>query len=165
MTSATAESVPGLRACLVSLGGDIFAVDVQSVREVVVFEVITRVPLAPPPVIGVANLRGEVIPLVDVRSLLGIVPRRPQRFTKALVVAGEPGVVAVAIDEVLALEAFDGVTALSDAARKKYGGCAIGFLARGPALVTLLDATKLIAAVRPDVVAGSGHAGALDSAR
>lgn len=150
MTTTPIESPAGLRACLVSLGGEIFAIDVQCVREVVVFEEITRVPLAPPPVIGVANLRGEVIPLVDVRPLLGVVPRRPQRFTKGLVVAVEAGLIAVAVDEVIALEPFDAVIALSDAARRKYGACAVGFLARGPALVTLLDATRLIAAVRPE---------------
>lgn len=150
MTTTIVESPAGIRACLVSLGGEIFAVDVQRVREVVVFEEITRVPLAPPPVIGVANLRGEVIPLVDVRPLLGVVPRRPQRFTKGLVVAVDASLVAVAVDEVIALEAFDDVIAPSEAARRKYGACAAGFLARGPALVTLLDATKLIAAVRPE---------------
>ncbi len=148
MTTAVADSARGVRACLVTLGGEIFAVDVERVREVVVFEEITRVPLAPPPVLGVANLRGEVLPIVDVRRLLGVASRRPQRFTKALVLA--TGVtVAVAIDEVLALEAFDDVLALSDAARKKYGGCAAGFLERGPAVVTLLDAVKLVDAVRP----------------
>lgn len=163
MATALGDSARGVRACLVSLGGEIFAVDVRRVREVVVFEEITRVPLAPPPVLGVANLRGEVIPIVDVRRLLGVASRRPHRFTKALVL-GVGGPVAVAIDEVLALEAFDDVLAPSEAARKKYGGCVAGFVERGPAVVTLLDAVKLVDAVRPHGTGAGAAAGALDPA-
>lgn len=60
------------RVCLISLGGELYAIDLQSVREVFEVESITRVPGMPPRILGVANLRGIVIPLVDLRLMLGL---------------------------------------------------------------------------------------------
>jgi purine-binding chemotaxis protein CheW len=60
------------RACVVLLGGRPFAVDVTDAREVVVLETTTPVPGAPAAVIGVMNLRGNVLPVVEARPLLGL---------------------------------------------------------------------------------------------
>ena len=65
MTTLPAESHPGARqarACLVKLAGSRFAVEVRYAREVVVFDGLTVVPLAPPHLLGVVNLRGSVMP-------------------------------------------------------------------------------------------------------
>ncbi|MGH7384526.1 MAG: hypothetical protein ACREKG_05040, partial [Candidatus Rokuibacteriota bacterium] len=48
------DASPALRACLFALAGFRFAVDVRSAREVVVFDEITVVPLAPPQLVGIA---------------------------------------------------------------------------------------------------------------
>lgn len=60
------------RVCLITLSGCLFALDLQSVREVFPVESITPVPGMPSVLSGVTNLRGVVVPLVDVRSLLGL---------------------------------------------------------------------------------------------
>ena len=54
-----------MRAAIVSLGGEIFTIDLQNVREVFVVESITPVPRMPSGLVGVTNLRGSVIPLLD----------------------------------------------------------------------------------------------------
>ena len=69
---AAPDAPPTPRACLFALAGARFAVDVRSAREVVVFDDITAVPLASPHLVGVANLRGTVMPIVDVRDMLGL---------------------------------------------------------------------------------------------
>lgn len=60
------------RVCLVSLSNELFAIDLHNVREVFEVESITPIPGTPAALAGVANLRGTVIPLVDLRRLLGL---------------------------------------------------------------------------------------------
>jgi purine-binding chemotaxis protein CheW len=74
-----ADSVPGqpkstdaLRACLIELGQEWFAIDLRQVREVFEPELITPVPGMPDALVGVTNLRGTIIPLADVRRALGV---------------------------------------------------------------------------------------------
>jgi purine-binding chemotaxis protein CheW len=49
------------------LGGEIFAIDVAKVREVLDFTTITKIPRTPDFMSGVINLRGNVVPVVDLR--------------------------------------------------------------------------------------------------
>jgi purine-binding chemotaxis protein CheW len=60
------------KICVISLGGEHFAVDFHHVREVFRIESITPVPGMPAALVGVANLRGVIMPLVDIRSFLGV---------------------------------------------------------------------------------------------
>ena len=48
-----------------TLGGETFAMDIRSIREVIQFGGITQVPLMPPFIRGVINLRGSVVPVID----------------------------------------------------------------------------------------------------
>ena len=69
-----AESMPDahVRVCLISAGAELFAIDMGNVREVFEVEAITPVPGMPAALVGVAKLRGIVIPLVDLRHVLGL---------------------------------------------------------------------------------------------
>jgi len=60
------------RMCLITVGGELFAMDLGHVSEVFEVDSITPVPGAPSTLIGVANLRGAVIPLADLRPSLGL---------------------------------------------------------------------------------------------
>lgn len=68
------------RICLVTLGGELFAIDLRHVREVFELESITPVPGLSSTVVGVANLRGTVMPLADLRPSLGIPATTAQPF-------------------------------------------------------------------------------------
>ncbi len=61
-----------MRAAIISLGGELFTIDLSSVREVFVVESITPVPGMPSGLVGVTNLRGTVVPLLDLRPMLGL---------------------------------------------------------------------------------------------
>lgn len=61
-----------MRAAVISMGGDLFTIDLKSVREVFVVESITPVPGMPSGLVGVTNLRGTVIPLLDLRPMFGL---------------------------------------------------------------------------------------------
>ena len=56
------------------VGGYLFGVEVALVQEIVRMQPITPVPLSPPEVAGLINLRGEVLPVLDVRARLGLPP-------------------------------------------------------------------------------------------
>lgn len=73
------SSVPS-RICLITLGGESFAIDLAHVREVFELETVTPVPGMPSSLIGVANLRGTVIPLADLRPSLGVSSQAPSKY-------------------------------------------------------------------------------------
>lgn len=57
------------------IGGQLFGMPIRSVQDVFLPERITRVPLAPPEIAGVLNLRGRIVTLIDMRQRLGMPPR------------------------------------------------------------------------------------------
>lgn len=54
-----------------TLGGESFAMDILRIREIIEFGAITEVPAAPPMVRGVINLRGAVVPVIDLSARFG----------------------------------------------------------------------------------------------
>ena len=66
------------------LDGDLYGVEVEHVQEVLRSQSITRVPLAPPAVAGLINLRGQVVTAIELRERLGR-PARPAG-TEAVVI-------------------------------------------------------------------------------
>jgi len=149
VTTSLLDTSAVVRACIFVLGGEPFALDVAHVREVMIFDEFTVVPLAPPHVIGLANLRGDVMPIVDARALLGLLPRRPDRAHRTLVVAADDLEIALAIDGVMSLEAFAEIVPVEEAAGRPYAQWTLGFLKRDDLLVPLLDAAKVLNALRP----------------
>jgi len=144
---APAEAQPAIRACLFMLAGSPFAVDVRSAREVAVFDDITVLPRAPAPLIGVANLRGTVIPIVDVRPLLGLPVQRLGRSLRTLIVRDGAIQVALAVEGVLGLEPFEEIMPLDDTVGAAHRGFDLGLLKWGDGQATLLDAGKIVQAL------------------
>ena len=58
--------------CVLTLGGELFAIDLRHVSEVFEVESVTVVPGVPSFLIGVTNLRGTIVSLVDLRGSLGL---------------------------------------------------------------------------------------------
>ncbi len=54
-----------------ALGADLFAMDIRTVREIIQMSAMTRVPLMPSFVRGVINLRGAVVPVIDLHARFG----------------------------------------------------------------------------------------------
>jgi purine-binding chemotaxis protein CheW len=93
------------------LGHEIFATDVAKVREVLDFTTITEIPRTPDFMAGVINLRGSVVPVVDMRLCLDM--SKTERTTNTCIVVlevlleNEPvviGALADSVEEVIDLE-------------------------------------------------------------
>jgi purine-binding chemotaxis protein CheW len=92
--------VTTVRAVLLPLGDEWRALEVGRVREVVAAPLATPLPAVPAAVIGVFNLRGEIVPLFDLALLLGLAPTRPAAFAVvAGTAAGLAGLAASALPE------------------------------------------------------------------
>lgn len=69
-----------------TLGNEYFALDVEHVEKILEYQPVTEVPKAPEYMLGVFNLRGEVIPLVDTRIKFGMTKTEINTSTCVLVI-------------------------------------------------------------------------------
>jgi purine-binding chemotaxis protein CheW len=93
-----------------SLAGETYAIELLRIREIIEHVPITRVPGMPPAVLGVINLRGRVVPVVDLAVKMGLGARPITRWTCFVIVEalleGERttlGLLADSVSEVLDL--------------------------------------------------------------
>lgn len=82
------------------LADEEYGVGISDVREIVPVPPVTRVPRAPPAVRGVVNLRGKILPVIDLRDLLGMPPRDDDPQTCIVVVGVRGMLVGVSVDRV-----------------------------------------------------------------
>jgi len=72
-------------------GGEVFAVDMAPVQEIIRLPKVVRVPLAPPTLDGLANLRGRILPIVSLRRMFGFAEQEHDDATRAVVIdVGQP---------------------------------------------------------------------------
>ena len=74
-----AEAAASAQFLTFTLGEEVFAMDIRTVREIIQHGAMTTVPLMPAFVRGVINLRGAVVPVIDLQARFG---RPPARITK-----------------------------------------------------------------------------------
>jgi purine-binding chemotaxis protein CheW len=92
------------------IGNETFGVRIGSVREIVRVPEITAVPSAPETVEGVINLRGKIIPVMDLRKRFGHADIQPDKKNRILVVELENklvGLIVNAASEVLKISPSD----------------------------------------------------------
>jgi purine-binding chemotaxis protein CheW len=86
--------------CTFRVGGEDYAIDIMRVREIIPPAPVTPVPRSPSFVEGVVRLRGDVIPVLDVRRRLGLKVTPPTRKTKYLIVNVAGRRLGLVVDEV-----------------------------------------------------------------
>jgi len=82
------------------LGAELYGVDISRVHEIIRLQSVTRVPRAPAFVEGVINLRGKVIPVVDLRRRFGLATAEHTRASRIVVVEIGDQVIGVVVDGV-----------------------------------------------------------------
>jgi len=80
------------------IGDEEYAVPILSIQEIIKPFTWTRVPQVPPYVLGVFNLRGAVIPLIDLRLKFGLPPKKQSDDTRFIVMRHGDDVAGFVID-------------------------------------------------------------------
>lgn len=105
-TLPVAPDLGGLPVLVFTLDGKRFAVPAQYIRRIEYPAPLTRVPGGPPWLVGLANLMGEVIAVVDARCWLGLPEAPARKGRRWLVLAYEDELIALTIDQLPVLQAF-----------------------------------------------------------
>ena len=83
-----------------TLGNEHYGVDILKVQEIRGYDAVTRVPDAPDYIKGVINLRGTIVPVIDLRLKLRLEQARYDAFTVMIVLNMEDRVVGIVVDSV-----------------------------------------------------------------
>jgi purine-binding chemotaxis protein CheW len=158
------ESGKDLEVLTFGLEGEIFAVEAESVREILDLVAVTDVPNSRPFVNGLINVRGKVVPLADLHIRFGMPPFTQSIDTRVVVIEvpldGEPTTIGVIADKV-----FE-VTGLAAAAMEEPPDIGLkwrrefiaGIGKRDEDFVTVLDMTRIFAMQETESVNRSGEA-------
>jgi purine-binding chemotaxis protein CheW len=143
VSESALDHAPSVSACLVEIAGRLFAVEIGQAREAHTFAGYTAVPLGPPQLIGMTNLRGAIIPILDLRVPLGLPARAATATVQALVVEANEVRVALAVDSVRGIESLDEGLEPADPAVGVVG-LERGHLRRGDDAVPVLDVAEIV---------------------
>jgi purine-binding chemotaxis protein CheW len=86
--------------CTFSVDGLYFGVEVERVQEVLRFQELTRVPLAPAVVSGLINLRGQIVTAVNLRQRLALRERPAGQLPMSVILRSDDGAVSLLVDEI-----------------------------------------------------------------
>lgn len=117
-----------LQLCTFMLDEFCLGVDVLQVQEVIRSQQMTPVPLAPPAVAGLINLRGQIVTAIDLRCRLGLPGRADGPPPMNVVVRTDDGAVSLLVDEIgdvieVSADAFEPPPEMLDASvRDVVGG-------------------------------------------
>jgi len=130
--------------------GEEYGVDILCVQEIKGWDGVTRVPYTPDYLLGVMNLRGVIVPVIDLRTRFGVQQREPDSSTVVIVVRvhsehGEKtaGIVVDAVSEVYSVTP-ENIKATPDLGAVADGACVRGLASVDGKMVMLLDIDKLV---------------------
>ena len=143
------EQVSDIRQFVTFIAGnEVFAVDMAPVQEIIRVPEVVRVPLAPPALDGLANLRGKVLPIISLRRIFGFDEQEYDDATRALVIdIGQPlGFVVDKVSSVVGVEPgrIEGVGSIQGTVNTELLSGIIKDVG-GHAMIMVLDFAKLIA--------------------
>lgn len=134
------------------LGSEVFGVDILRVQEIRGWSPVTRVPQTPSYVLGVLNLRGAIVPIVDLRRRFALERSEYNALTVIIVLSvmdrgkrREVGVVVDGVSEVVDVPS-DGLRPTPDLGDRHATDHVSGLLPLGERMVILLDVDRLVGA-------------------
>ena len=100
-TERRKKTVQTSQFIVVTLGKEQYGIDIRFVDNIVRMQRITRVPKMPPYLIGIINLRGEVLPVISLRLKMGLEKDVYEKGTRIIILKTETeGTIGVIVDEV-----------------------------------------------------------------
>ena len=140
------KTVPEKQLVIFSLTSESYGVDIGTVSEIIRLQGITKVPRTPRFVEGVINLRGKVIPVVNMRKIFYLPDGEHTKETRIVVVDIEGqqiGMMVDAVTEVLRIPA-DSVEPPSSLITTADSDYLLGIAKLKDRMITLLDLNKIL---------------------
>ena len=144
-----------------TVGAEEYGLELLRVKEVIRMRQITWLPKAPSCVKGIINLRGDVIPIVDLRDRFGLQPQEQTAMTRVVVVEVEGMPVGMVVDSAsqvvrVPADQFDPPpTAMGEVSRDFI--TAVGKM--GDKLVSMIDVDRILKPEEMSQISGSLEAG------
>jgi purine-binding chemotaxis protein CheW len=85
--------------CTFTMDGALFGIEIEHIQEIIRFQEMTRIPLAPGEVAGLMNLRGQIVPAIDLRRCFEMRERADELPTN-IVIQTQDGAVSLLTDEI-----------------------------------------------------------------
>lgn len=132
---------------VVKIGSEQYGIDISYVDNIVRMQKITRVPKAQPYFKGVINLRGEIVPVMSIRTKMDLEPDEFTDVTRIIILKlEEHGVLGILVDEVkevvtLAPEEIDKVAYDAKSSKSNFIN---GVGKHGEELISLFDTNSII---------------------
>jgi purine-binding chemotaxis protein CheW len=137
------------------LGGDEYGVDILKVQEIRGYDKVTPIPAAPDYVKGIVNLRGTIVPVIDLRVKFRLAEVKYDQFTVVVILRLAARVVGVVVDgvsDVMALTASE-VRPAPELGTVVDASFIAGVATQAERMVLLLDIEKLLSTGELNVLA------------
>jgi purine-binding chemotaxis protein CheW len=100
MEARTATREASREVLVFALGGEEYGVDILKVQEIRGYEKVTTIPAAPAYLKGVVNLRGIIVPVIDMRIKFGMADPKYDAFTVVIILRVSGRVIGIVVDGV-----------------------------------------------------------------
>jgi purine-binding chemotaxis protein CheW len=137
------------------LGQEEYGIDILKVQEIRGYEPPTRIAHAPPFLKGVVNLRGTIVPIVDMRLKFNCSQAEYNSFTVVIILHLRSRIVGIVVDsvsDVLQLQT-DQIRPAPDIETTVDANCIVGLGAMSERMLILLDIERLMSGVDMGLVA------------
>lgn len=127
------------------LGGEEYAFDIMDIQEVVRVQEMTHIPQLPDFVLGVLNLRGNIISVFDLRKKLHLPVKPYDNNTKIVVAKVDESIFSMVIDEILENVTMErsGIDPAPNVKMKISRDCIAGLGALEGRIITILDLGRI----------------------
>ena len=129
-----------------SLENETYGIDVMRVQEVLPMSEIAPVPGAPPYVLGIINLRGNVVTVIDTRMRFGLASAESDSASRIVVIETGDQVAGILVDSVAEVINVreDEVDTAPNVGNEESSKYIYGVVSRGEELLILVDVNKLL---------------------
>lgn len=129
---------------VIGLNGEYFGLDLTVVREFTEITQVTPIPCCPPHIVGNMNLRGEIVTLVDIRSVLNLTGNNGIKASKAMIVQIDDLVAGVTVDRVFDVMYLSQIKPVPSAVHSSQSEFLRGTAIYGEKMMSILDLPKII---------------------
>ncbi|MCW8882520.1 MAG: chemotaxis protein CheW [Sedimenticola sp.] len=140
------ENDPVYQLVTFHLEDETYGINVMHVQEVLRVTEIAPVPGAPPYVLGIINLRGNVVTVIDTRSRFGLPPGDIGEASRIVIIESEMQVVGILVDSVAEVVELQGseIDSAPNVGNEESSKFIQGVATRDSSLLIVVDLNKLL---------------------